>query len=241
MRGGARHLTRDHRVIGRGQSGLRHHSHLVLARAIFGEKGVRHDARAAQGGDERLTEATLSAKGAERISVARPVGDASVEKFLFERRDKAHARNLFQLVYGAAQEIARAAFPRTAVGVADVPQEEVLDRRTVAKIDLDLDRRVGNDHEVPGGAKGRIPDRSEGRHHQIAASPAHALFEPCWQLARREALPAHQSRDVTGRDKNEFFPDHATTLSDRFAVYEVLPLCHPREGRVGVRWWQCSA
>ena len=71
---GARHLAGDDRVVGGDQRRLRHHRHLELARAVFGEKRVRNHPGSAHGGGERLTKAVLAAEGAEGVSVARAVG-----------------------------------------------------------------------------------------------------------------------------------------------------------------------
>ena len=132
----------------------------------------------AQRGDEALAESALAAEGAEGVGVARTVRGAGVEELLLERGDQAKARHLFELLDGAAQEIARAAFPGGAVGIADVAEKEMLDRRAVAKIDPHFGGGVGHDHEIAGGAERRVPDRPERRHHQIAAGPADALLEP---------------------------------------------------------------
>src|SRR5204863_7418968 len=104
-----------------------------------------------------------------RISIAGALGYAGIEEFLLESRQELQARYVVEFLDRAAQEIPRTAFPRAAVGIADVTQEEVLDRRSVGEIDAHLDRGVGHDHEVPGGAERRVPDRPERRHHQIAA------------------------------------------------------------------------
>ena len=213
MRGGARHLARDDRMIGGGQRRLRHDRHLELAWAIFGEKRVWNYPGGAQRGCEDLAEAVLAAEGAQRIGVARAVGDPGIQEFLLESRHELQARQVVEFLNRAAQEIPRTAFPEGAVGIADVTQEEVLDRRPVGEIDAHLDCGVGHDHEIPGGAERRVPDRPERRHHQIAASPADALLQPRRNLARRKPLAARQARDVASRDKDEFFPDHATPRS----------------------------
>ena len=181
----------------------------------FGEKGVRNDTGRTQRGNERLAEHALAAESAERIGVARPVGYAGIEKLLLEGRHKAKARDVGQLLDGTAQKIARAAFPGAAVGVADIAEKEMLDRGTVAEIDPHLDRGVGDDHEITGGAERGVPDRTEGRHHQIAAGPTHTLLQPCRKLAGRESLAAHEPRNVAGRDEDEFFRDHRVTSGVR--------------------------
>ena len=139
MRGGARHLTRDDRMIGSGQRGLRHHRHLELARAVFGEKRVGNHARGAQRGGKGLAEAVLAAEGAEGVGVAGSLAYAGVEEFLLERRHEPQARQVVELLDGAPQEIPRTALPGAAVGIADVAQEEMLDRRPVGEIDPHFD------------------------------------------------------------------------------------------------------
>ena len=159
--GGARHLAGDHRVIGGGQGRLRHHGHLELARAVLGEKGIGDHPGRPQRRDETLAKGALAAKGAEGVGVARTVRRPGVDEFLLECRDQAEARDLFELSDCAAQEIAGAAFPNATVGIADVAQKEMLDRRAVGKIDPHFDGGVGHDHEIPGGAERRVPDRPE--------------------------------------------------------------------------------
>src|ERR1700730_9107041 len=209
MRGGARHLPRDHRMIGGGQGGLRHDRNLELARRVRSEKSIRNHPGCSEGCDETLAKSALPAKRAEGVGVARPIGGARVEEFLLECRVEAKARRLIQLLDGASQEVARTAFPGAAVGIADIAEKEMLDCRTVSEIDPHLDGRVGHDHQIPGRAKGGVPDRPKGRHHQIAAGPAHALLEPPRELAQGKTLAAYKARDVASPDKDEFFSDHA--------------------------------
>ena len=204
-----RHLAGNHRMVGGAQGRLRRYRHLELARPVFCEEAVRDWPGGAQRGDERLAEIALAAEGAERIGIARAVVSAGIDEFLLERGQKTQPRHRLEFAGGAAQKIARTAFPGSAVGGAEVAEKEMLGRRTVAEIDPDLGRRVGNDHQIAGGAKGRVPDRPGRRHHQIAAGPADAFFEPSGQFARREPFAPHMPRNVAGRDKDEFFADHA--------------------------------
>ncbi len=208
MRRRARHLAGDHRVIGGGQGRLRRHRHLELARTVFGKKTVRHRPRGAQRRNKRFAETPLAAKGAERVGVARTVLHAGIQKFLLEGSNQTQAGRLVQVGCRAAQKVARAAFPRLAVGRANVAQKEMLDRRSVGKVDPHLSRRIGHDHQIAGGPKRRVPDRTGRRHHQIAARPANALLEPPGQFARRKPLAAYMPGDVASRDKNQLFPDH---------------------------------
>src|SRR5271166_743665 len=203
------------RVIGRRQRRLRHHRHLELARAVLGEEGVRTHPGRPQGRNETLAESNLPEEGAEGVGVTRPVGRTGVDDFLLEGGDQAKACCVFELSHGAAQEITRAAFPSAAIGIADIAHEEMLNRRSVAEIDPNLDRRVGHDHEISSGAERGVPDRPKRRHHQIAAGPTNALLEPQWKLACREPLAPREARDVAGRDENEFFPDHAPAYAER--------------------------
>ena len=124
VRHSARHLTGDHCMVRSGQGLLRGNRHLELARPVFGEKTIRNGSGGAQGGDECLAETALPAKGAERIGVARAVIGAGIDEFLLERGDEVQAGCRLQLARGAAQEVARAAFPRGAVGGADVAEKE---------------------------------------------------------------------------------------------------------------------
>ena len=73
MRGRARHLAGDHRVIGGGQRRLRGNRDLELARRRIRRERCPDRAGRAQRGDEGLAETALAAKGTERVGVARPV------------------------------------------------------------------------------------------------------------------------------------------------------------------------
>jgi hypothetical protein len=70
--------------------------------------------------------------------VSGPVLDAGIDELLLEGGDEVQAARLFQRLDGAAQELARAALPGRAVGVADVAEEEMLRRRAIAEIDPHL-------------------------------------------------------------------------------------------------------
>ena len=93
-------------------------------------KTVRHHARGPQGGDEGLAERALAAERAQAVRVARPVLIPRIDELLLEGGDQAQATGLGQRGNAAAEELARAALPRGAVGVADIAEEEMLPART---------------------------------------------------------------------------------------------------------------
>ena len=107
-----------------------------------------------------------------------------------------------------AEELARAALPRRAVGVADVAQKEVFRRRPILEVHPDLDCRIGHDHQVAGGAERRIEDRPECRLHQVGMCPADSLAAPRLDVTGREALAAYMAGDVAGTDKDQFLSQH---------------------------------
>src|SRR5205085_4094725 len=110
MRGGARHLARDDRMIGGGQRRLRHDRHLELAWAIFGEKRVRNYPGGAQRGCEDLAEAVLAAERAQRTGVAPAVAEPARQALMLESRHALPARQVVEFLNRAAQEIPRTAF-----------------------------------------------------------------------------------------------------------------------------------
>ena len=71
----------------------------------------------------------------ERVRIAGPFLDAGIDELLLERRDEVQPILRGQGRAGAAEEVARAAFPGRAVGVADVAQAELFQRRPVGEVD----------------------------------------------------------------------------------------------------------
>src|SRR5262245_55165264 len=80
---------------------------------------------------------------------------------LARRRRRPEAAYLFSRRNGAPQELARAALPRAAVGVANIAEKKMLGRRSIAEIDIHFCRRVRHDHEIAAGTERRIEDRPE--------------------------------------------------------------------------------
>ena len=66
--------------------------------------------------------------------------------------------------------------PRGTVGVADVAEKEVLDRRAVVEIDAHLGGHIRHHHEIAAGAEWRIENDPERVLHQIGVGPADALL-----------------------------------------------------------------
>lgn len=79
--------------------------------------------------------------------MAGPVLDSRIDKLLLEGARKLEPARLLKRRDRTAQELTRAALPGAAVGVADIAEEEMLDRRAdpsaFAEIDTHLDGRVG--------------------------------------------------------------------------------------------------
>ena len=214
-RHGARHLARNHGMVGSLERRLRCDSEFELARSIFGEERVgRHTCRAKRR-DEALAEGTLPAKRIETVSVAGPILYSRIDEFLLEGGDQLEPAHLFECRDRPAQEIARATFPRAAVGVANVAEEEMLDfgaGRALAEIDTDLGGSIGHDHEIPARAERRIEDRTEAGLHQVGMGPADARLAARLELARREALAPHQPGDVASADEKELLAQHCSCL-----------------------------
>jgi hypothetical protein len=144
VRGGAYHLADRHCAVGRPHTAGGLVGHLELAGAEFRHEAVRLGAGGTQGGDQHLGEDTLAAEGVQRIRIAGPVLDPRVDEFMLEGRDQGDPGSGLQGGEGAAQEVARAAFPGAAVEVAQVAEVEMLAGRIVAEFDLHLGGRVGH-------------------------------------------------------------------------------------------------
>ena len=143
--------------------------------------------------------------------MAGPVLDPGIDEFLLEGARKLEPARLLKRRDRPAQELARAALPRAAVGVADIAEDEMLNwsADALAEIDAHLGRRVWHDHEIPAGAKRRIEDRAEAGLHQVGMGPADPRLAPPFELARREALAAHEPRDVAGAYECQLLMQHA--------------------------------
>ena len=190
----------------------RSHRHLELARAVFGEEGVRHHAGGAHRRDEAFAEGALAAEGIQAVGVAVALLVAGVDELLLERGDQAQAGRRIQCGDGAAQELARAAFPGRAVGVADVAEEEMLRRGVVGEIDAHLGGGIGHDHQIAGGAERRVEDRAECRLHQVGMRPADALAPPRIDFPRGKALAADVAGNIAGADEDQFLAQHGALL-----------------------------
>ena len=129
MGDGARHLAGDHRFVGGAQAARGGGRDLVLPAAIFGQEAVGGEARGAQRRHVGFAEDPLAAVGVERIGRAGPVLDAGIDKLLLERRQERKTCGLVERGEGAAQEIARAAFPERTLGGQDVAEVEALPAR----------------------------------------------------------------------------------------------------------------
>src|SRR5690349_10115392 len=190
-RHGARHLARNHGMIGSLERRLRRDGELELARPIFGEERVWRHACRAKRRDKALAEGTLPTERIETISMAGPILYSRIDEFLLEGARKLESARLLECRDRSAQELARATFPRAVVGVANVAEEEMLDLgagRALAEIDPHLGGSVGHDHEVTARAERRIEDRTEAGLHQVGMGPADARLAAGLKLARREAL-----------------------------------------------------
>jgi len=73
-----------------------------LARAIFGEEGVRFGACGADRRRQHLAEHALTPEGAEAVGMARQILDAGIDKLLLEGRQQMETACLFQRGHGAA-------------------------------------------------------------------------------------------------------------------------------------------
>jgi len=139
--------------------------------------------------------------------------DAGVDEFLLEDAVELQPGDVLQGRKGAAQEVARAAFPRYAGGGSDVAQEKMLGRRAVLAIHLELGRRIGDEDQVAGRAKGRVGDRSERRDHRVGGHPADARFQPGRQIGDGKALAPHAAGDLAGAHQRNRFADHGRDSS----------------------------
>ncbi len=138
----------------------------------------------------------------------RAVLDAGVDELLLESGDQSQSRRGFECGERATQELARAAFPWRAVGVAQVAEKEMFRCGTVGEIDTYLGGGVGHDHQVAAGAERGIEDRSESGLHQVGVRPTDTLAPARMNFLRRKPLAADVSRDVAGTDENQFLAQH---------------------------------
>ena len=192
MRRRARHLAGDHRMVGRGQRRSRRHRHLELPRAVLGKKRVRRDAGGAHRRNETFAERPLAAERVQAVRVAVALLVAGIDELLLERGDQAQAGRGVQRGDRAAQELARAALPRRAVGVADVAQEEMLRRGTVAR--------------SPPAPPRRDRARSSDRRRCRTACPGSARTQSAsgWNASsRRPCVAAHRfpGREIPCRER----------------------------------------
>ena len=162
--------------------------------------------------------------------MARPILDAGIDELLLEGGDEMKPARRIERGDGAAQELARAALPRAAVGVADIAEDEMLRRGAVGEIDTRLGAHVWHHHEVAAGAERRIEDRPEGRLHQIGVGPADALLLAGPKLARRKSLAAHMAGDVAVPYKDQFLTQHCVipSLARHGHLLETPHHCHGR-------------
>ena len=110
----------------------------ILPRAIFGQEGIRLQPGGAERGDHAFAEPALPPPSAEAIGMAGAILDAGIDELLLEGGDEVKPARRVERGDGAAQELARAALPRAAIGVADVAKDEMLRHRTVGEIDARL-------------------------------------------------------------------------------------------------------
>ena len=163
--------------------------------------------------DQALAEGTLAAERVQAVGIAVAVLVAGIDELLFERGDKLQPGCRIERGDRAAEELARAAFPRRAVGIADVAKEEVLRRGAIGEIHPHLGRRIGYDHQIAGGAERRVEDRPERRLHQVGVSPADALATSRIDVAGRKPLAPDMAGDVAGTDEDQFLAQHGVLLS----------------------------
>ena len=173
-RRGARHLAQLDRVVGRLHPETRRDSHLVLARAVFGQEGIRLDPRPAHRGDQHLAEDALPPIGVEAIGRARQLLDAGIDELVLEGGVELQAGRLLRAPPSRGAGTRAGSIPRRAVGLADVAQEKMLGRAAVAEIDVHLGRRIRHEDQVAGRAEGRVGDRPERRDHRVGRHPADA-------------------------------------------------------------------
>ena len=217
-RDGAGHLARNHALVRGAHRRLRRDRHLILARAILGEKTVGLGARGADRRGQHLAEDPLAAKGAQAVSMTRQILDAGIDKLLFERGDQVEPAHLCQRSGRATQKRAHAAFPRAAIRIADVAEKEVLRRAIVAEIHVHFGGWVRHDHEVAAGAEWRVENLPEAGLHQIGVGPADSGLAPRGQLRSWKALTAYEPCDVAGPNENQFFTQH-----DRASLATIRP------------------
>lgn len=213
----AAHFPHDHRLVGSAKPLGWCHRHLELARAVFGQEGIRQYAGLANGGDEGFGKTALAPQHVQRVAGAGTVLDAGIDELLFEGGADGEARALPQCRQCAAQKMARAALPVLALRRQDVAEIEPLGG--IGERHLDARGRIGNQHQVAFGAERRVVDRPERRHHDVAVREADAALQPRGQLGRRKPFPPHQTGEVAGADKNQILTLHRLRSGVRPRLY----------------------
>ena len=201
-------LTRNHRVIRRHNGRGGSDGHLELPGAVFRQERIGREARRPQRGDKAGAERSLPAERVQAIGVAGAVLIAGIDELLLERRDQAPAAGILERADGTPQELARAALPGRAIGIADIAEEEMFRCGAVGEVDTHLRRRIGHDHQVAGGSEGRIEHGAECGLHQVGVCPAHAPGAARVDGLRGKSFAANMARDVADADKNQFLAQH---------------------------------
>ena len=201
-------LAHDDGIIGRSDSERRLAGDLILPGAIFRQEGIRDHPGLAQRRGEGLAEDSLAAIGIEAVGRPRQLLHPGIDELLLEGREEAKAGDLLQRRQAATQEIARAAGPGRAVGLADIAEIEMLRRALVVIAHPDLGLRIGHQDQIAGGPEGRVADDAEAGDHAVGRNPAHALAQALRQILEGKALAPDPSGHLAGADHDERFAIH---------------------------------
>jgi hypothetical protein len=206
--GRAGDLAHDDGIVGGPHPDGRLAGDLILPGAIFRQEGIGDHAGLAKSGGEGLAEDSLAAIGIQAVGRTRQLFHPGIDELLLEGREQAITRDLLQRRQTAAQEIARAAGPGRAVGLADIAEIEMLRRAFVVIAHPDLGLRIGHQDQIAGGPEGRIADGAEAGDHAVGRNPAHALAQALRQVLQGEALAPDPSGHLAGADHDERFAIH---------------------------------
>ena len=128
-------FAHDHRLVRTRDAGLRPHGDLVLVDAVFLHERVGLEAGLAHGAGERLAEGFLRAQAGERVAAAERALHALEMKLVLECADQRQARHVVEPGKRVLEDRAGAAFPRCAVGLLDVADDEMLRRPAVLEVE----------------------------------------------------------------------------------------------------------
>jgi hypothetical protein len=95
-------------------------------------------------------------------------------------------------------------------GQHDQGSPSVVHRSQIFERHFDLRRRIGDQDEIALRAERRLVDRSERRHHDVAAGHPDAFGQARGEIGRREPLAAEMPGEIADPEEHETLAIHGT-------------------------------